>query len=85
MLTPSIGFCLIPLTDLGRLDAGGFEDRRHDINDMVELRADAPTSLMWPGHEIAMPCRVPPKCDATCLVHLNGVSNAHAHATAMCG
>ena len=23
-----------------------------------------------------MPWRVPPKCEATCLVHLNGVSNA---------
>ena len=44
-----------------------------------------PTSLMWPGQEIAMPWRVPPKCDATCLVHLNGVSNAHDHCTAMCG
>ena len=41
MLTPSIGFCLMPLTMLGRLDAGGFEDRRHNVNDMMELRADA--------------------------------------------
>jgi len=30
-----------------------------------------------------MPCRVPPKNDATCLVHLNGVSKAHDHATDM--
>ena len=44
-----------------------------------------PTSLMWPGHEMTMPCRVPPKCDATCFIHLNGVSKAHAHATAICG
>ena len=35
-----------------------------------------PLSLMWPGQEIAMPWRVPPKCEATCLVHLKGVSNA---------
>jgi formylglycine-generating enzyme len=34
------------------------------------------------GQAIAMPCRVPPKCDATCFVHLNGVSNAHDQATA---
>jgi len=27
---------------------------------------------------------VPPKYDATCLVHLNGVSNAHDHATPWC-
>ena len=32
-----------------------------------------------------MPCRVPPKCEATCFVHLNGVSKAQAHGTAMCG
>ena len=37
-----------------------------------------PTSLMWPGHDMAMPCAVPPKCDATCFTHLNGVSIAHA-------
>ena len=34
---------------------------------------------------MTMPCRVPPKCEATCLVHLNGVSKAHDQATAMCG
>jgi len=44
-----------------------------------------PVSLMRAGHEIAMPCRVPPKCDATCFDHLNGVSNAHAQPTAMWG
>jgi hypothetical protein len=42
-------------------------------------------SLMCPGQEITMPCRVPPKCDATCFTHLKGVSKAHAHGTAMCG
>ncbi len=42
-----------------------------------------PLSLITFGHEIAMPWRTPPKCDAICLVHVNGVSNAHAHGTAM--
>ena len=32
-----------------------------------------------------MPCRVPPKWEAICLVHLNGVSKAHDHATDICG
>ena len=36
-----MGFCLMPLTDLGRLDAGGFEDRRHDVDHVMELAADA--------------------------------------------
>ena len=34
---------------------------------------------------LIMPCLVPPKNEATCLVHLNGVSNAHDQPTAMCG
>ena len=29
-----------------------------------------------------MPWAVPPKWDATCLTHLNGVSIAHAHSAA---
>ena len=32
-----------------------------------------------------MPLRVPPKSDATCLVHVNGESNATAQPAAMCG
>jgi hypothetical protein len=40
-------------------------------------------SLMRLGQAIATPCRVPPKCDATCLVHLNGVSKAQVQPTAM--
>ncbi len=44
-----------------------------------------PASLMRAGQAITIPCRVPPKCEATCLVHLNGVSNAHAQPTGMCG
>jgi hypothetical protein len=32
-----------------------------------------PAALMRPGHDIDIPCRVPPKCEATCLTHLNGV------------
>jgi hypothetical protein len=38
---------------------------------------------MTAGHEIAVPWRTPPKCDAICLVHENGVSNAHAYGSAM--
>ena len=30
-----------------------------------------------------MPWRVPPKCEAICLVHVNGVSNAQVQGTAM--
>ena len=44
-----------------------------------------PASLIRFGHAITMPWRVPPKYDAISFVHLNGVSKAHAHGTAMCG
>ena len=44
-----------------------------------------PSSVIAPGQAIAMPCRVPPKCEAICLVHLNGVSKAQDQATDMCG
>ncbi len=40
---------------------------------------------MWPGHDMATPWAVPPKCDGTCFTHLNGVSIAHAHSAAKCG
>ena len=44
---------------LRRLDAGGFEDRRHDINDVVELAADATDIL-----DVAGPGDAP--CPAGC-------------------
>ena len=40
-----------------------------------------PLSLIRCGHEITRPLRVPPKCEATCFVHWNGVSSACAQAT----
>src|ERR1700732_3501804 len=85
MLTPSIGLCLIPFTVSGALIP--VASRIVGTMSMMWwnwLRM-APASLIRAGHEIARPCRVPPKCDATCFVYLNGVSKAHDHATAMCG
>src|SRR4051812_8899914 len=85
MLVPSMGCCVIPLTMTGAWI-------------VVASRTVGTTSIMWwnwcrmpPaslmrfGHAMHMPWRVPPKCEAICLVHLNGVSNAHDHATDMCG
>src|SRR5262245_5340248 len=85
MLTPSMGFCLIPSTISGAaMPAASRIVGTMSMTWWNWVRMP-PTSLMWLGHEIAMPCRVPPKCEATCLTHLKGVSNAHAHGTAMCG
>ena len=85
MLTPSIGFCLMPSTICGALMP--VASRIVGTMSMMWWNwwRTPPASLMRAGHEIARPCRVPPKCDAICLVHLNGVSKAHDHATAMCG
>ncbi len=40
-----------------------------------------PASPMPFGQEIASALRVPPKWDATCFVHWNGASRAHAQPT----
>src|SRR5712672_1596506 len=85
MLTPSIDFCWIPLTVSGAV----IPVASRIVGAMSMMWWNwvrmPPTSLMRAGHDIARPCRVPPKCDATCFVYLNGVSNAHDHPTAMCG
>src|SRR3954453_14218338 len=85
MLTPSIGVCLMPLTKSGALMP--VASRIVGTISMMWWNwvRMPPASLMRSGHEIARPCRVPPKCEATCFVYLNGVSNAHDHPTAMCG
>ena len=56
MLTPSIGFCLMPLIVVGLRNAGRFEDGRHDIDDVMELAADAArvVDMAGPGHDHAL-------------------------------
>ena len=83
MLTPSIGLCLIPSTVVGCLIfAASRIVGTTSITWWNWLRMP-PLSVMTLGHEIAMPCRTPPRWDTICLVHMNGVSNAQAHGTAM--
>ena len=85
MLTPSIGFCAMPLTVTGAvMPVASRMVGTMSIMWWNWLRMP-PASLMRPGQDIAMPCRVPPKCEAICLVHLNGVSKAQDQATDMCG
>lgn len=55
------------------------EGSRHNVDHVAELPANGPGIFDIVG----LPCLVPPKNDEICLVHLNGVSNAHAHPTAM--
>ena len=85
MLTPSIGRCAMPSIVSGC----GMPVASRIVGAMSMMwwnwRRMPPGSSMWPGQDIAMPCAVPPKCDATCFIHLNGVSNAQAQGAAKCG
>ena len=85
MLTPSIGFWAMPFTVCGAsMPVASRIVGTMSITWWNWLRTP-PWSVMWPGQDITMPCRVPPKCEAICLVHLNGVSKAQDQATDMCG
>ncbi len=85
MLTPSIGFWVMPFTITGAwTPLASRMVGTISITWWNWLRIP-PGSLMCPGQDMTMPWRVPPKNEATCLVHLNGVSKAHDHATDMCG
>jgi hypothetical protein len=83
MLTPSIGLYLMPSTTCGCLTPAAWRIVGTTSITWWNWWRMPPLSLMTFGHEIAMPWRTPPKCDAICLVHENGVSNAHDYATAM--
>lgn len=76
------GALLNAIDRLGRFDAGCFQDSRHDVNDMVELAADAAQvrDVAGPGHGEASGC--PAEVRRDLLVHLNGVSIAHAQGAA---
>ena len=82
MLVPSMGFCLMPSIVSGC----GMPVASRMVGTMsmtwLNWRRMPPTSLMWPGQDMTMPWAVPPKCDGTCLTHLNGVSIAQAHSAA---
>ena len=47
----------------------GVEDGRRNVDYMVELVRIPPFSLIPFGQCTIVPLRVPPQCEATCLVH----------------
>ena len=82
MLTPSQR-PLLDAVDEGRLgQPGGLEHGRRDVDDVVELGRISPLAWMPVGQCTMVPLRVPPQCEATCLVHWYGVSIAWAQPTA---
>ena len=46
----------------------------------VKCERSAPVPVMRAGQWMTIGLRVPPRCEPTCLPHLNGVFPAHAHA-----
>jgi hypothetical protein len=44
-----------------------------------------PGSVTWPGQCTTIGLRTPPRWEATCLPHWNGVFPAHAQAAEQCG
>ena len=74
---------LLDAVDERRLgQAGGLENRRRDVDHVMELGADLAARAEASGPVNDVPLRVPPKCEATCLVHWYGVSVAWAQPTA---
>ena len=61
---------LEPVHDLRRRDLRQFVDRRHDVDDVMELRPRRRVALMRFGQETAIGWRVPPKWSPTSLVDL---------------
>nr|WP_287374110.1 hypothetical protein [Candidatus Microthrix sp.] len=73
MLAPSIGLCWMPLTIVG---SGGLPPSRMvgaTSMQCVNWVRISPLASMPLGQWTMVPLRVPPQCEATCLVHWNGV------------
>ena len=81
MLTPWIGICCTPFTLIGCGTPAA--SRIVGATSMtwwncVRISPRAPNPF---GQWTIVPVRVPPQCEATCLVHWYGVSMACAHPT----
>jgi hypothetical protein len=76
MLTPSMGFCSIPSITSGM----GIPVASRIVGAISMTWWNwcrmPPLSLITSGQAMAIPCLVPPKCELTILVHVNGVPKA---------
>ena len=79
MLTPSMGRCVTPCTVFGSgMPAASRMVGATSMQWANWLRISPRAEMPLPQRTI-VPLRVPPQCDATCLVHWYGVSMAWAH------
>jgi hypothetical protein len=77
---PVIGCCSTPSTVVGC----GIPTRSRIVGPMSvtcrNCERSPPSSLMRAGQRTTIGSRVPPRCEATCFPHANGVFPAQAHA-----
>ena len=69
MLVPSIGRCWTPWTLSGSGRPAASSTVGATSITWWNCERISPRALMPAGQETIVPLRVPPKCDATCLVH----------------
>ena len=81
MLVPSMGDCCTPLTIVGSGSPAASRIVGATSMTWVNCERSPPFSSIPFGQWTIVPLRVPPQCDATCLVHWNGVFIAHAQPT----
>ena len=82
MLTPCIGVCWTPLTNFGSTSPAASSTVGATSITCVNCVRISPLASKPAGQCTIVPLRVPPKCEATCLVHWYGVSIACAQPTA---
>ena len=82
MLTPSYGFWPMPLTMAGSGRPAASRTVGATSMTWQNWLRISPLALIPAGQWTIVPLRVPPQCEATCLVHWYGVSMACAQPTA---
>ena len=81
MLVPSMGDCCTPFTMVGSGRPAASRIVGATSMTWVNWLRRPPFSSIPRGQCTMVPLRVPPQWEATCLVHWNGVSIAHAQPT----
>ena len=81
MLVPSMGDCCTPLTNSGSGIPAASRIVGATSMTWVNCERTSPLAVMPAGQCTIVPLRVPPQCEATCLVHWYGVHIAHAQPT----
>ena len=82
MLTPSSGACVMPFTNSGSGSPAASRIVWATSMTWWNWLRIFPLSVKPFGQCTMVPLRVPPQCDATCLVHWYGVHSACAQPTA---